>query len=331
MPCIRIADLKKDYTIHRKEPGLLGAVKGLFARQTEIKTAVDGISFDVDAGEFVGFIGPNGAGKTTTIKMLTGILYPTSGHTEVLGFTPSERKHEFLRQIAFVMGNKVQLWWDLPAMDSLCLLRDIYQVPEKTFRQAVDTLTELLGLSDLLNIQVRKLSLGERMKCELMAALIHMPKVLFLDEPTIGLDLISRKSMREFLKKYNEETGATIILTSHYLEDIKELCKRIVFINGGHIMYDGQIADLMSGYAGDVIVKCTFSKPLDSDDKGKLSNLGTTIESLTDLEVALRVPRSHGAGISSMLARDFPVEDLLIEELPLDGIVARMYANVSVG
>jgi ABC-2 type transport system ATP-binding protein len=330
MPCIRIVDLKKDYTIHRKEPGLLGAVKGLFARQTEIKTAVDAISFDVDSGEFVGFIGPNGAGKTTTIKMLTGILYPTSGHAEVLGFTPSERRHEFLRQIAFVMGNKVQLWWDLPAMDSLCLLRDIYQVPEKSFRKAVATLTDLLGLGDVMNIQVRKLSLGERMKCEVMAALIHMPRVLFLDEPTIGLDLVSRKSMREFLKQYNYETGATIILTSHYLEDIKELCKRIVLINGGRIMYDGQITDLMSGYAGDVIVKCDFSTPLKPDAMERLSVLGTVVEKLTNQEVALRVPRSQGARFSAMLAADFPVGDLLIEELPLDGIVARMYAEVPV-
>jgi len=331
MPCISVRELKKDYIVNRKSPGLASAVKNLFSRNNETITAVGGISFEVEEGEFVGFIGPNGAGKTTTIKMLSGVLYPTSGCTEVLGFTPSNRKREFLRQIAFVMGNKTQLWWDLPTLDGIALLRDIYEIPEDQCRASVDLLSDLLGLKKLLNVQVRKLSLGERMKCELMASLIHMPRVLFLDEPTIGLDLVSRKAIREFLKQYNKETGATVILTSHYLEDIKALCERIVFINAGRIVYDGRISDLMSEFAPEVIIKCVFAKPVGEEDLAGLGQLGVIVENSNNVEIGLRVPRSQGPKVASSITSDYDVEDLLIEEMPLDGILERMYVNEPVG
>lgn len=331
MSCIKVSDLRKDYVVHRKEPGLSNAVKSLFVRKKEVKTAVNNISFEVEHGEFVGFIGPNGAGKTTTIKMLSGILFPSSGEVEVIGFRPCERKNKFLRQITFVMGNKSQLWWDLPTIDALYLLKDIYQVPDEPFKKSVDLLTDLLGLGKLIDVQVRKLSLGERMKCELMASIIHMPKVIFLDEPTIGLDIISQKAMREFLKQYNRETGATIILTSHYLEDIKALCDRIVFINSGSIIYDGKMTELMNEFAREVIIKCVFTGPLASADCNRLAGLGEIIDNTDNIEIALRVLRHDGPRVSAAITSDFPIDDLLIEEMPLDRIVARMYTNEAVG
>lgn len=242
---ISVSRLSKYYQIHKKEPGLVGSIKSLFVRKYETVKAVEDISFTVEEGELIGFIGPNGAGKTTTLKCLSGLLYPDSGTINVLGFTPFDRKTEFLKQISLVMGQKNQLWWDLPVIESLLLNKEIYEIEDQEFQERVSTLAKLLAVEDLLTVQVKKLSLGQRMKCELIAALIHSPKVLFLDEPTIGLDVVMQQKLREFIKAYNEKHKATILLTSHYMRDVQDLCKRVIIINHGKILFDGPLDNLV--------------------------------------------------------------------------------------
>src|SRR6266550_640020 len=246
---ISVSQLSKYYQVHQKEPGVLGSLKALVNRKTYTAKAVDDISFTINEGELIGFIGPNGAGKTTTLKCLSGLLYPTSGKVNVLGYTPFERKHDYLKQISLVMGQKNQLWWDLPAIDSFLLNKEIYDIPEEKYKKIISELSALLDVEDILQVQVRKLSLGQRMKCELIAALIHNPKILFLDEPTIGLDVVMQQKLREFVKAYNEKYNATIILTSHYMKDVEELCKRIIIIDHGKILYDGLLDSIVKKYA----------------------------------------------------------------------------------
>ncbi len=249
MPIIEVKNLTKTFKIYKKEPGLSGSLKSLFSRKYENKTAVNDVSFSIEEGELIGFIGPNGAGKTTTLKMLSGLLYPSGGSVSVLGYKPFDRKNEFLKQISLVMGQKNQLWWDLPPMDTFLLNKEIYEISDKDFKSRVEELSELLDVKDILNVQVRKLSLGQRMKCELMAALLHHPKILFLDEPTIGLDVVVQQKLRDFIKEYNIKYKATILLTSHYMRDVKHLCKRVVVINYGQIIYDGNLDQLTKQYA----------------------------------------------------------------------------------
>lgn len=241
---ITVEHLKKDFTYYKKEDGLKGSLKNVFKREMLTKEAVNDISFSVETGEIVGLLGPNGAGKTTTLKMLSGILCPTSGNIQVDGFTPWERKDEFKRRFAIVMGQKNQLWWDLPAIETFYLNKCIYDVPDDVYKKRVEELSDLLEVKELLQIQARRLSLGERMKMEILAALIHDPDILFLDEPTIGLDIISQQKIREFLKVINEEKKTTIILTSHYMGDVEALCKRAVIINHGKLVFDGKLDDL---------------------------------------------------------------------------------------
>src|SRR3989338_9575080 len=236
MAVIKVDKLCKYYQVHQKEPGLTGSLKSLFARKYYDVKAVDDISFEIEEGELIGFIGPNGAGKTTTLKTLSGLLYPTSGEVSVLGYTPWKRQPEFQKQFALVMGQKNQLWWDLPAIESFILNKEIYEVPAEKYQKTLDELVDLLEVRDILKIQVRKLSLGQRMKMELIAALIHSPKILFLDEPTIGLDVVMQKKMRDFIKEYNRRFKATIILTSHYMDDVKELCERVIIIDHGKLL-----------------------------------------------------------------------------------------------
>ncbi len=255
MAAIDVAALTKTYTYHHKTTGLRGSLQSLFRRRTLEKRAVDGLSFSVEPGEIVGFLGPNGAGKTTTLKMLAGLLYPTAGSVRVLGHDPSRREHGFLRRIALVMGQKRLLPGDLPAMETLLLHRELYALEEGTFRRNLDDLAALLGVSRMLDVQVRKLSLGERMKVELLTALIHRPELLFLDEPTIGLDVFSQRRMREFLADLNRTLGTTILLTSHYLEDVHVLCPRVLVIHRGRLEYDGTTAaglDRMIELAGEL-------------------------------------------------------------------------------
>ncbi|MEJ5298972.1 MAG: ABC transporter ATP-binding protein, partial [Armatimonadota bacterium] len=238
MPAILAEDLTKIYVSHQRDPGLAGAVRSLFTRKRQEVLAADRINVRIEEGELVGFLGPNGAGKTTTLKMLSGILYPTSGRAEVLGFVPWERRPEFQKQFSLVMGQKNQLWWDLPPEESFLLFRELYEIPPAEYRKRVKTLTEMLEIAHLMNVQVRKLSLGERMKCELAAALLHRPRVVFLDEPTIGLDVVSQKRIREFIRQTNREDGSTIVLTSHYMDDVRALCERVVIVDHGRVIYD---------------------------------------------------------------------------------------------
>src|SRR5579859_4754644 len=238
---IAVRDLRKIYRVHEREEGLAATVRSLFRRKFREVPAVDGISFEIGAGEVVGFLGPNGAGKTTTLKMLSGLLVPSAGEAQVLGYRPWNREHDFLQQITLVMGNRSQLLWDIPAADSLGVLKEIYAIPEAVYRKTLDDLVELLDLSPLLHKPVRNLSLGERMKVEFAAALIHSPQVVFLDEPTIGLDVTMQARIRRFVSDYNRRTGATIILTSHYMDDVVALCKRVVVIHHGVLKYDGAL------------------------------------------------------------------------------------------
>src|SRR5437899_5663103 len=254
MPVIEVQGLTKSFRTYKKKPGLTGALKGLFHREHQTTIAVKDVSFAIEEGELVGFLGPNGAGKTTTLKMLSGLLYPTSGTARVLGYVPWERKDGYRRQFALLLGQKNQLWWDLPARESLELNAKIYGIPRASFDRTVAEMTELLVVKDKLNVMVRELSLGERMKMELIAALLHQPKVLFLDEPTIGLDVVSQKTVREFLRNYNATRKTTILLTSHYMTDIQELCQRVIIIDRGTIFFDGRLSQVVDRFADSKLV-----------------------------------------------------------------------------
>ena len=254
---IKVEGLRKTFTTHVKEPGLMGSLKGLVHRKHITKEALKSVNLEIHQGEMIGLIGANGAGKTTLVKILAGIVHPTSGSASVLGFTPWERPNEYRRQMSLIMGQKAQVWWDLPALDSFLLLKEIYQIPEARYKRNIEFLSETLMIKDQLKTQVRKLSLGERMKVEIMAALLHDPKVIFLDEPTIGLDISAQKAVRQFLKDYQKEFKPIIILTSHYMEDIKELCSRIVIIKEGEFVYDGALANIQRLLGDEKVVTIT--------------------------------------------------------------------------
>lgn len=325
MNTISVSHLSKFYRVYQKEPGFTGSIKSLLHRKHYDARAVDDISFSIEEGELIGFIGPNGAGKTTTLKCLSGLLYPTSGEVKVLGYTPFERKTPFLKQIALVMGQKNQLWWDLPANDSFLLNKEIYEVPDKRFKETVGELSELLDVKDVLNIQVRKLSLGQRMKCELIAALIHSPKVLFLDEPTIGLDVVMQKKLRDFIKEYNLRYKATIILTSHYMEDVRQLCERVVIIDKGKIVYDGKLADIVKEYAANKYLSIIFSEHVNKEDIKKLGK----IEQYDFPKVVLSVPFEKTKQVAAKILEDYPVEDINIEDMDIEDIIRDIFSNKS--
>ena len=320
---ISVSRLKKNYQVWQKEAGLLGSFKSLLKRQSLEVKAVDDLSFSIKEGELVGFIGPNGAGKTTTLKVLSGLLYPTSGEVSVAGFIPYERKTEFLKNISLVMGQKNQLWWDLPPMETFLLNKEIYQIPDVQFEKTLTDLTRLLEIKDLLKVPTRRLSLGERMKCELVAALLHSPKVLFLDEPTIGLDVISQKKIRDFLADYNRLYKATIILTSHYMGDVQELAERVVIINKGKLIYDGNLQRLVEKYAGYKLLSVIFSHDIDAK---KLQKIGE-IKKYEYPKALISVPRGAISLAASELLRDFPVADLLIEEPAIEDIIRQVFSH----
>lgn len=322
---IEVSRLSKTYTYYKKQAGLLGSVKSLFKREKLLTHAVKNISFQVEQGELVGFLGPNGAGKTTTLKMLSGILYPSGGEAKVLGYTPWERKRGYQKQFSIVMGQKNQLWWDLPAMDSFLLNKEIYEVPEAQFKHTLDELITLLDVADIVDVQVRKLSLGQRMKCELIAALLHNPKVLFLDEPTIGLDVVSQQAIRDFIKRYNEEWKTTILLTSHYMEDVEELCKRVIIIDVGQIMYDGPLQTLIDRYADYKVLTVTFTKPIDEHD---LAGMGAVRE-FAPRRAVLAVEDANVKKVASKILKDMPVDDLLIDEMGVDEVIRRIFTERS--
>lgn len=323
MSVISVDHLSKYFSVYQKQPGVLGSLRSLFHRQYYQAKAVDNISFSIDEGELVGFIGPNGAGKTTTLKCLSGLLYPTKGGVSVLGYKPFDRKPEFLRQISLVMGQKNQLWWDLPPTETFLLNKEIYQVNDKQYKKTVDELVELLKVQDIINIQVRKLSLGQRMKCELITSLIHQPKVLFLDEPTIGLDVVMQKNLRKFVKEYNKKHRATIILTSHYMDDVEELCKRVIIINYGKIIYDGGLAEIINRYATDKLLTITFNKPVEKD---RLAQLGQ-VKDYSPLKVRMAVPVSQSRIIAAKILEKYPVEDINIEDPEIETIIRYIFSQ----
>ena len=303
-----VADaLSKTYRTYKKQEGLVGALKGLFVRQYDETAAAKNVSFQIEEGEFVGFLGPNGAGKTTVLKMLAGLLVPTSGTARVLDYVPWERKAPFKRQFSLVLGQKNALWWDLPARESLELNRAIYEIEEGKFRRIVDELVDLLDVRDKLNVMVRELSLGERMKMELIAALIHAPKVLFLDEPTIGLDVVSQKKVRDFLRHYSEENRISTVLTSHYMQDIEELCKRVIIIDHGQVFFDGELEEIIENFAGYKLLRFTFERtPSCSFD------LGEVLER-TETSVKLRVPRNKVTEVCRTILSNCEVHDFSVE------------------
>lgn len=326
-PLISVHNLTKHFKVYKKQPGLWGSIKSLWHREYEIIKAVDGISFTITKGEIVGFIGMNGAGKTTTLKMLSGLLYPTAGAPSVLGYNPWERKPAFQKQFALVMGQKNQLWWDLPAIETFYLNKAIYEIPDKQFHTTLNKLVKLLDVEDSIQVQVRKLSLGQRMKCELIAALLHNPKVLFLDEPTIGLDVVMQKTLRDFITAYNKEFGATIILTSHYMDDVKELCERAIIIDKGQKIFDGKLQDIIDKYAYNKIISLVFSHSIAKKDLTPFGKIKEFAEDGSHHTATLTVPRKKAAATAAKILSKLPVVDVTIEEPPIEAIIREVFSK----
>jgi viologen exporter family transport system ATP-binding protein len=322
MAAIEASKLTKVYRTYRKERGLWGSVKGLLKRKYDETRAADEVCFEIEKGEFVGFLGPNGAGKTTVLKMLSGLLNPTSGEARVLGFVPWERRNELKRQFSLLMGQKNALWWDLPAQESLELNRAIYGIDRSRFEKVVSGLSELLEVRDKMNVMVRELSLGERMKMELIAALIHEPRVLFLDEPTIGLDVVSQKRVREFLRIYNEQHHIVTLLTSHYMQDIKELCHRVLVIDHGTIFFDGPLEEIVDRFSGYKILSLTFEKEATRD----LSRFGEVTEQ-TPVSVQLKVPRGKVTETCRRLLEACDVSDINVQEVPVEEVIRQLFGE----
>lgn len=325
MGVIQVQGLTKAYRTYKKLPGVWGGVQGLFHRDYQTTLAANNVTFGIDEGELVGFLGPNGAGKTTTLKMLAGLLFPTRGTARVLGYVPWERQDGYRRQFALLLGQKNQLWWDLPARESLELNSRIYGIAANEFQRTVDELTELLAVRDKLDVMVRELSLGERMKMELIAALLHQPKVLFLDEPTIGLDVVSQKTVRDFLRSHNAARKTTILLTSHYMADIQALCQRVIIIDHGTIFFDGQLDDVLDRFADFKIVTLQYcggtSVPIDS-----FRNFGEVIEQ-TAASVKLKVKRDRVIPVCKSLLDQIPVNDIDIQEVPIEEVIRQIFAR----
>lgn len=324
---IHVDSLSKQFLYYEKKTGFGNSVKNLFSRKKLYKDAVKEVSFDIEKGEIVGFIGPNGAGKTTTLKILSGILYPSQGKVAICDYVPWERNKDFKRIISIVMGQKNQLWWDLPASESFYLNKCIYEIETKAYSKFLDELTELLDVKHLLNIQVRRLSLGERMKMELIAALIHKPKILFLDEPTIGLDMISQKKIRQFLKYYNEQNKTTILLTSHYMEDIEDLCKRSIIISNGQIVYDGELARINDFFSGKKLVRLQFSKQV---ELAVLEKLIGKVREIDGLSATFEVKCNSALDLSKYIMEkfqipDFTIVDFTIDDIPIEEGITMLY------
>lgn len=320
---ISLRNVSKVYDVVKKEPGLLGSIKSLVIKKVEKKVAVDDISFTIYEGDFIGFIGPNGAGKTTTIKMMSGIIHPTGGMIDVMSFTPHRLQNAFKRKFAITMGQKNQLWWDIPALDSFQLLKEIYEIEDNDYQNILEELTELLDVKHILNVPLRNLSLGERMKMEIIGSLLHYPKILFLDEPTIGLDVSSRRRIREFLKHINKEKKVTVILTSHYLEDIEELCNRIIAIQKGKIVYDGSLKLI----SGDVLKQKHVTIAFDNESEVEgLKKFGEILEK-NNTSVKLLVDNDNLRDLGKVIFSNDHFYDINIEELPLDDVFEKLFKN----
>ncbi len=322
---IEVGGLTKAFRTYKKGPGFRGALRGLFHRRYEQTLAVNNVSFSVQEGELVGFLGPNGAGKTTTLKMLSGLLYPTAGSARVVGYVPWQRADGYRRQFALLLGQKNQLWLDLPARESLELNGKIYGLPAAVFDRRISELAELLAVTGKLNVMVRELSLGERMKMELIAALLHQPKVLFLDEPTIGLDVVSQKTVREFLRHYNATQKTTILLTSHYMADIQELCRRVIIIDQGRIFFDGLLSEVVDRFADFKIVTISWltgATVAETDLRG----CGSIVQQ-TPNSVQLKVKRDQVIAVCKQLLDKLPVNDIDIQEWPIEDVIRQIFAR----
>ncbi|HET7626618.1 MAG TPA: ATP-binding cassette domain-containing protein [Verrucomicrobiae bacterium] len=325
MPAIEVNGLTKTFRTYKKQPGFGGAIRGLFHRQYEQTVAVKEVSFKIESGELVGFLGPNGAGKTTTLKMLSGLLYPSGGSARVLGHIPWQREDAYRRQFALLLGQKNQLWWDLPARESLELNAKIYDISEKDLDHIVTEMTELLAVRDKLNVAVRELSLGERMKMELIASLLHRPKVLFLDEPTIGLDVVSQKTVREFLREHNKKQKTTIVLTSHYMADIQALCERVIIIDRGTISFDGRLDEVVDRFADFKLVTIRFEESARFSSENLLK-YGDVVEQDAG-SVTLKVKRDRVIPVCKALLDELPVSDIDIQEVPIEEVIRKVFAR----
>jgi len=323
MAVIEIRGLEKTYRVYQKQEGLLAAVRGLFNREYREVQAVRGIDLDVAEGEFVAFLGPNGAGKTTTLKLLSGVINPTAGQASVMGFVPWRRENTYRRRFALVMGQKNQLWWDLPAAESFRLHQQIYAIEPAEFQAVQDELTDLLEIRHLLNQPVRELSLGERMKMELTAALLHSPEVLFLDEPTIGLDVVAQRNIQKFLKHYQELRRVTILLTSHYMKDVAALCKRVVIINHGRIMYDGSLLGIVDQFSSHKVLTLQFGN---GEIPSDLARYGDIVE-IVEPKAKLRVERNVIADVLSSVLANHTIDDVSVEDPPLEDVIAEVFAQ----
>jgi ABC-2 type transport system ATP-binding protein len=316
---IQVKSLQKTYYIHEREAGINAAIQSIFKRKTKEVIAVNNINFEINTGEIIGFLGPNGAGKTTTLKMLSGLLYPTSGDIHIHGYVPSKRDNPFLRQITLVMGNRNQLTWDIPAVDSFDLIRAIYNIPLVDYTATVKELCDLLEIGDLIRKPVRNLSLGERMKCEMVGALLHRPKVLFLDEPTIGLDVTAQKRIRQFIAEYNQRYEATIMLTSHYMADVEALAKRIIVIHHGTLLFDGALSALVERFSPHKTITVQFeTEGLTFETYGKV------IEQ-TPEQAILRIPKAETAQITSRLLAELPITDMTIEDPTIEEVIEQVF------
>lgn len=323
MPLIQVHHLTKVYRVPEKDPGFWGTLRHLVRRRYREIRAVEDVSFTIERGEIVGFLGPNGAGKTTTLKMLSGLIHPTAGEVRVAGFVPFQREHAFLRKITLVMGQKQQLLWDLPVMDSLRVNAAVYDIPPDVFRERVQTLGEMLDILHLLRTPVRKLSLGERMKAELLAALLHNPEVLFLDEPTLGLDVTAQVAVRGFLREYNRRFGATLLLTSHYMADIAALCPRVMVIHHGRLIYDGALETLRDRFSPYREIFVELEQPVEGE---AVQDLGE-VEMWEGARGRLLVRREALTSVVEALLRRFPVRDFTVQDPPLEEVIRRVFAT----
>jgi ABC-2 type transport system ATP-binding protein len=324
MAIVEVENLAKVYRVYQKREGFRAAVRGLFKREYKFVRAVDGISFRIEEGEMVGFLGPNGAGKTTTLKILSGLIYPSGGSATVMGFVPWDRVDSFRRQFALVMGQRNQLWWDLPAQESFRLHREMYAIPEDKFTRVLGDMTELLGVSKLVSQPVRELSLGERMKMELIAAMLHSPRVILLDEPTIGLDVVAQVNIQQCLRELNDRMRTTVLLTSHYMKDVEALCRRIIVINQGKIIYDGLLSGIIERFGGQKIVRLQMAPGASMPRAEELDGMAQLMEAKPPV-ASLRVDRTRVPQVLGTLLDRFALADVSVEDPPLEEVIGEVF------